>query len=564
MNGILTPDGEVSVLFNENIMDDNITDDYISVKAILNGADIRHNTGLKFSAGDAPYTESSIPLSNRSFSLETWYKRNPGEAGSLFSHGDEFSLGFTADNKLLVQIQGESFSSTDSLPSANWQYLSFSYNNDNQTFSVYDLYESSSLSLFNQKKLAAPYTGTGRLSIGRQFTGAVHELTLWGKHRLMADLNDKDREKTANETGLMGYWKMDEGQGSMARDKVRNRHLTLPNANSWYLNNVNKAVSFDGNDQFLQINTGNIPVDKDESFALEFWFRGSDQTNATLFSCGHGLIDSLPDQKLSIAFNAGGLLEMSSNAGSYILSSKNYLDNSWHHFALNVIRTGSVIAYVDGIAVKQLAAGSVSALMADKMILGARYYKPAGAQDADDFIRDNYFKGEMDELRLWKSFMTAEALRLNRNHRLYGNETGLIAYYPFEKTIVNEYGLNESLPSFEDQLDQAPSSGLSAAGEAVGTALFSDEAPALKEARRPEKVSHTYTASDNKVVINITEADSRIEDCILEFSIRDISDLNGNYLKQAINWTAYVDRNRLTWTDESVNLVQEITRASVF
>lgn len=563
--GVLTPDGEVSVLFNEMIKSANITTNNITVKAVLNGATLQHSVGLNFTNGAPASTEATISLANRSFSLESWYKRVVNQPGVLFAHGDQFSLAFNADNKVVVTINGQIFTSVATLTNENWQYIGFSYNNDNKTFSVYALYESTNATLFNNQVVTKSYIGNGRLVVGKNFSGSVHEMTLWGKARLMSDLSDKNNVKSSNTTDLLGYWRMNEGTGSIAQDVARSRHLILPTVNNWYFNNINKSVLLNGTSNHLKINTGNIPIGIAESFVIEFWFKGAAQANkATLFSCGHGLLDAQTNDKLSIGFNQNGLLELNTLGSTYQLSNSNYLDNAWHHFALNVIRNGSATIYVDGTAVKQMAVNTIGALQSDNMVIGACYYKPVGATTLDDFVTESFFKGQIDEVRIWRATATAEFIRLNKGSRLSGSETGLVAYYPFERTYVDGSNQNVTEGTLLDQLNQPQSSGLIAAGEAAGTCTYSDDAPGLTEVRSTETVLHSFVASNNKLVVSITELPSNIENCTLEFLVRDISDLNGNYLRDPICWTAYVDMNRLQWSQNSLDVVQEQLATSQF
>lgn len=42
-------------------------------------------------------------------------------------------------------------------------------------------------------------------------------------------------------------------------------------------------------------------------------------------------------------------------------------------------------------------------------------------------------------MRLWKATLTADYIRQLYRTRIYGNEAGLVAYYPFEKTILDDF-----------------------------------------------------------------------------------------------------------------------------
>ncbi len=551
---ILTPEDEISVMFNEDILSNYITQNFITVKGVLNGHKIDHNVAGKFD-GTAAYTEASVALADNSFTIEGWLKRTPDEAGTFIAH-DNLQIGFTTDNKLAVKIGNESFTSTKTLPTANWQYLSFAYNNDTRSFSAYGLYEAVSETLFSGQQVSSTYQGTGRLYVGANadnsnlFNGSVHNLALWNTTRTLTDLSDRDNAKVGNEKGLIGYWNLNEGHGTIAADIARSRQLTMPSTNNWYLNNVNHALNLDGTNS-VQIPAGTIPITENENFAVELWFNGTDQANATLISAGDGILDLNNTGKLSIGFNADKKLTLRSKGGNFELSKNNYLDGKWHHFVLNVVRGGYASVYVNGNLEKQITASNIGSVENGEISLGSNKYATQGASGVET-KNENFFKGKLDEVRIWKSTMSSSMFNLNRYNRLVGNETGLAAYYPFEHTSVNDFNQNETKSTLKGFTQ-----GVASVGTSTATSTFEKvNVPPLKEARVTENVSHTFTVSKDKVVINITEPTYRIEGRTLEMKLTRVSDLNGNVIAP-VNWTAYINLNRLNWSDNQVNVTQE-------
>ena len=61
--------------------------------------------------------------------------------------------------------------------------------------------------------------------------------------------------------------------------------------------------------------------------------------------------------------------------------------------------------------------------------LGWTYYADStGLYDTTDL----YYKGYIDEIRIWKSALTQESIKHAATSRLKGDEIGLRAYYPFD------------------------------------------------------------------------------------------------------------------------------------
>ena len=69
-------------------------------------------------------------------------------------------------------------------------------------------------------------------------------------------------------------------------------------------------------------------------------------------------------------------------------------------------------------------------------------------------------------------------------------------------------------------------------------------------------MAFTYTASDTKIVIDVTESAYRVDGCTLEFTVKRVQDVNGNY-GNPITWTAYMNQNTLVWAEDAISLEQE-------
>jgi hypothetical protein len=575
--GILTAEGEISVTFNEEIQPGLIMDDLtpysnITVQAVKNGAEVKHDAALKFTGGAPAATEANIPLANKSFTLEAYFNRPTGSAGTLLAHGSDLAIGFDGNDNVVVNIGEETFVSEQKVGTDEWNYLTFSYNNAGNYFEMYDYYGATTQHLSfgkgNQTAVAAAYAGTGRLYVGAKadksepFTGEVHELSLWSKAQNGETDNHQHATKVGNEQNLLGYWTLAEGHGTVAEDKARSRHLIVPAKNMWYSSVNNYAASLNGAN-YVEIDATQLGIQAQDNFAVEFWFYGGAQTGeAALFSCGDGMLDYDNNKKLSIGFNAAGTLVLKTNGVENVLSENNYLDNTWHHFALNVLRTGSNIVYVDGEAVKQLSASSIENMLGSKILLGARNYRT----DTMDMYgtTGNYFTGAIDEVRVWRASLTAEAIKQTVYNQLSGNESGLVAYYPF-----NEQGYDKDFPSILTTVStlankSAAAQTLDSLATLVGGAELSQaQAPVIKPVRLLENVAHTFTANGTKIILNITENPSAIENTTLEISVRNVLDLNGNP-SENIRWTAFVNKNRLNWSDNNVELTKEFLETKQF
>ena len=560
-DGVLNGDDEIGVTFNEDIQKELLTKNSFVVSGVLNGAQVQHDVALSAQGTErAAYTEASFNLSNKSFSTDMWVR--VAESGDIFIHGrgdETFKVSTNSDNQLVVTIGGESYTSAEAIDKNTWTFLSltYSYEQGNSSLSARAVTANETKDLFVNKAVA-DYAGIGSITLGGNFTGAIHELTLWDKERTMQEAQaEMFYTKKPSTPNLIGYWKMDEGDGTVIRDYVRNRHFVMPN-DTWYLNNDNKAVSLSGTDA-LKLDITACSILPTDDYAVEMWFKGAKADNieaSTLFSaCGGTPAGENPAPvvpSVSMGFDSNGDLTLSAHGitvFSVPSSSFNLLDNAWHHLALNVLRNGSATVYFDGTAVKAVTATVVPALEGAFLFIGSQ-----GGTDA-------FFKGAVDEIRLWNASMTGDLIGSQRRERLTGEESGLAAYYSFEEMARDAgTGIISSVGSATD-LCTGTSTVTTVSGNGI---QYINEAPAMKVKPEATNVEYSYVANERSIVLTLNELPERLEGTTLTFNVRGVKDTNGNE-STPITWTAFVRQNCLLWKgDTDMTLQKEVGESASF
>jgi len=554
-SGILTPEDEIAVTFNEALQTNRMLKTDFEVVGVLNGATLQHNEGLALDGDTTTLasTESAISLQNSSFAIEGWVQTADGATfGNIFSIGegaDKLSLKMNKTSVALYVNDAQVGTTEAITPKSDWQYVSLNYNAHTKQTKLFV-----SNSLESQEKLiytlSNPINPAGRLFVGAGFMGKIHQVAVWNVSRILSDLSDKNTAKSGTENSLVGYWPMDEANGKMAEDKVRSRNMIVNSA--WFVEPNGKSGVFNGIDKSVEINTSTIPLTVTDNFSLEFWFTGSAQTNSTIFSCGKGIGDIKTNEKLSVGFDNAGDLNLFSKDVSYVIPNVTVLDGNWHHFAMSVSRNGNTNLFVDGQQRLQIPSVGISGLVSAKMTIGARSY-----YDNNSFVKDQYFNGKIDEVRIWKTALTSEIIRLDMRSKLdTASAAGLIAYYPFEKPVNADGKLVEA--SLEDASKTQATAGVAT------NMVYSDITPGIKMSRQKVEVNFDYTASDNKIVFTVTDPLKKIENCILEFAIKKVLDMNGNELTEPMRWTAFVNNNRLNWETEQVSMTKQVLAAQTF
>ena len=546
-NGILSPGDDVSIEFNENFLKGELTKtaNFI-VTGVLNGAEVSHATALGMTGtANTASTEADINLAGKSFAIDAWVKLKG--AGTLLSHGkgqQKLVVGVDDNRHLQVKIGSNVYTSKAEMPTDKWAYLTMNYavTDKGNTLKAAVAEDATTTDLFTDETVAA-YEGNGPLAIGQHMTGAIHELTLWDEaHDMTAALMEKNKTKNPATRHLIGYWKMDEGEGTVITDYARNRHLRMPGEN-WYLNNENKAITLDGTSH-LDIPTADVSPLAADNCAIELWMRADKQKGETqLLQAG----------EVELWMNTDGVLQLTSGDNTFSAGTSSLQDKAWHHVALNILRNGNAAVYVDGERTMATSVTGIGTTASDRMIVGAR----RTLTEDGAYKYDRQLVAGIDEIRLWNATLSADILKSRRKMRLNGTEQGLVAYYPFEKNTLDAYNQVVTVGTDDDMLRTDHKA-------VYADALtFTDEAPALREKKTETNVDYSFTASDNKIVITLNETPATIAACTLNFTVRDLRDVNGN-LSLPVCWSAYINNNELAWSENSIKMTKKAGESHTF
>lgn len=546
-NGILSPGDDVSIEFNENFLKGELTKtaNFI-VTGVLNGAEVSHATALGMTGtANTASTEADINLAGKSFAIDAWVKLKG--AGTLLTHGkgqQKLVVGVDDNRHLQVKIGSNVYTSKAEMPTDKWAYLTMNYavTDKGNTLKAAVAEDATTTNLFTDETVAA-YEGNGPLAIGQHMTGAIHELTLWDEaHDMTAALMEKNKTKNPATRHLIGYWKMDEGEGTVITDYARNRHLRMPGEN-WYLNNENKAITLDGTSH-LDIPTADVSPLAADNCAIELWMRADKQKGETqLLQAG----------EVELWMNTDGVLQLTSGDNTFSAGTSSLQDKAWHHVALNILRNGNAAVYVDGERTMATSVTGIGTTASDRMIVGAR----RTLTEDGAYKYDRQLVAGIDEIRLWNATLSADILKSRRKMRLNGTEQGLVAYYPFEKNTLDAYNQVVTVGTDDDMLRTDHKA-------VYADALtFTDEAPALREKKTETNVDYSFTASDNKIVITLNETPATIAACTLNFTVRDLRDVNGN-LSLPVCWSAYINNNELAWSENSIKMTKKAGESHTF
>lgn len=202
-------------------------------------------------------------------------------------------------------------------------------------------------------------------------------------------------------------------------------------AMGWGFSQTQNALDFDGNDDFIQLDSSNSYF-TNAPFTIETWFRTDVQQGAWGGNEGR-LVDFHrgSDAGSSIILYTAGSNEIGfwyglSGSGNYtLIHNANYHDNIWHHVAATHDGTTATLFY-DGIQVAQQTSTSFIGNGSYPAILGT-FSLNYGTRNYD---------GVMDETRIWNTARTQSQIQHDMYHELDNPtaETNLVGYYQFNQT----------------------------------------------------------------------------------------------------------------------------------
>ena len=562
-NGVLTVNDEVMLTFNEPIADGLLTDNNFSVTGIRNGAQTDHSVSVRLDGkNDELVSEFQRNWSGKNLTIEMWTLADKAQDAVLFSQGNANSaieLATTSDNRLKVKVADKTIVSDKAFDyeQGTWAHVALVYNNEGNVSAYYNYEQLISAAEVGEYNGEGAYVFGASVDGSGHFAGKMHGARIWDKVMTPARLQTNSLTMLSGaESNLIAYYPMSEAKGSVLADKAHGANLEM-RGGEW-ANPEGRAAAFNGKDQYLKLSSGSsCVVDSSMDYTIETWFKADEaQQTATIISNGRGDGEEMGGSLNLFALNLEEGRLVFHNNGVRVACDGSFADNDWHHVAVAVNRTsGRGQIYVDGKLNTYFEAADLGGIAAAYIHLGARVWTPA--DNLQQERADNFFKGEIDEVRVWNLYKSETLVENGNSNRLDGTEKGLLAYYPFE-TYIEWQGVKELQFSLMDQKQQADPTQKVPDAVAVGGDVET-KASAPVKAKGPEsKLLYDFVVNNDALIINLKEPYERIEKTIVKFTVDGVRDKNGNEILSPITWSAYIDRNQLKWSDNALTVVKKL------
>lgn len=562
-NGVLTVNDEVMLRFNEPIADGLLTDNNFSVTGVRNGAQTDHSVSVRLDGkNDVLVSEFQRNWSGKNLTIEMWTLADKAQDAVLFSQGNANSaieLATTSDNRLKVKVAEKTIVSDKAFDyeQGTWAHVALVYNNEGNVSAYYNYEQLISAAEVGEYNGEGAYVFGASVDGSGHFAGRMHGARIWDKVLTPARLQTNSLTMLSGaESNLIAYYPMSEAKGSVLADKAHGANLEM-RGGEW-ANPEGRAAAFNGKDQYVKLSSGSsCVVDSSMDYTIETWFKADEaQQTATIISNGRGDGEDMGGSLNLFALNLEEGRLVFHNNGVRVACDGSFADNDWHHVAVAVNRTsGRGQIYVDGKLNTYFEAADLGGIAAAYIHLGARVWTPADNLQQEK--ADNFFKGEIDEVRVWNLYKSETLVENGNSNRLDGTEKGLLAYYPFE-TYTEWQGVKELQFSLMDQKQQADPTQKVPDAVVVGGDVET-KASAPVKAKGPEsKLLYDFVVNNDALIINLKEPYERIEKTIVKFTVDGVRDKNGNEILSPITWSAYIDRNQLKWSDRALTVVKKL------
>ena len=558
INGILGVGEDLRVKFNEN-MYFNSAVSTIEIKGQSNQLPIDHSVSLYFEGDSNTVTIESPRLVSGDLTLEFWMNNSTTEStATIVEQKDGLTINLE-DHEIFVtlgDITAHGTIANDEL----FHHYTFSHNNELGTLSIYE----------DDREIGGDagsantaFTNNNPLIIGgNSFIGNIHDLRLWSVSKTLSDayagMYSKLQGKEAN---LVGYWPLNEGRGELANDLARFKHALVKA--EWDIKPKGTAYSF-SNGQYLALDdVGFVQMTNEMDATISFWIKTETPQEATIFSNGRGIGDGTLEgkdpiqsnglaNKWSINMNTSGALYLASEENTYVLTAASVADNSWHHITLLFNRNGALRTYVDAQQVSSNPMTNIGGFSGDKVWIGARGFRDLGNKETVDRV----FTGKIDEFRLWNTLRNVDQISRDRYHEIDVESIGLLLYARMNapNTATDKGPLYYHVVSGGEM---STSYGTMNAG-AVN---FSNDVPAIKPERNLIKFQVNHVINEDEMILEPVISDwAVVEGQVLDITVHRMFDASDNMQQSPITWTAFIQKNEMSWFVDGHNDVVDLTK----
>ncbi|MBQ6192484.1 MAG: hypothetical protein IJK51_09320 [Bacteroidaceae bacterium] len=574
VNGILGIGEDISIRFSEDIAGNYLSKiNNFEVLGTPRSGDISTSTCLSFDGSSAVLSAAPLNLTGKSFTVDVMLNpANEQKAMTVFSHGGEelgLKLGLTADRRMTAFVDGKQVTSNTSIPFNGLRQIAYTLEqgSDDMTIRFYD-----GNSLIGEQTVEGVYRGNSELRLGfdydvpedaqlgelNWYKGDMLEFRLWNRALSAAELAEYGQKTlTGYEHGLLCYYGLNEGEGVYSYDHAGSGIDLALSSTNWK-RPQGLSMRLDGTDG-IRLQPDRFVRTDAQDYTLMFWFNTSDQ-EATLLANGEAQAEADARNHINVGIKDGRLVVRS--GGHEFPTDAACSDGQWHHFAMTVSRSRNVgNIYMDKKLVESFSVDSLGGIMGNNLALGATY--------TDAHNCKQVMKGYIDEVAMFSSVLPVNMLHNYVNKMPTGTEAALMAYLDFGRSELQDDNTQRLMPTgislkrYKDARGNVVARRDTLVEQSVIDAHAARDVYApMTSTNKLDNINFSYVANGNQLLVNLDVPDFQIEKSNVYVTVKEVPDLNGNFMASPLTMDFYVYRNPLRWsikhTDLETNYGEEL------
>jgi len=424
---------------------------------------------LEFNGTDEFGQMSFVPqcfdsVSTSSFTMEFWAYMDDFSTGKTLIDITKDSSNFAqftiseANNINFCVYDGTTYRSvrkSDSdLVTGQWYHVTGVWNYTDDSLTLYiDAASYTTSGVVTSAGTDDSFSIGSRTDSSQYFDGKLDEMRLWNHARPADEIGAiTNKRQQGNEAGLIGYWRFDEFSGTTATDQTSYANDGTVSG-QWTPSTVplkadpfpGKGLYFNGSDEYVVTsNSGPIVLDgDDQSVTYECWFKPSSVNthhSSVLYADGNN------DQGIQLCVSPDGTtIDGYMNIGDWHdVVAGTVTADAWNHVAIIFnYETDEVATYVNGTLANTDTGNTGSFDGITTVYFGS------------DEGSAQFYKGEIDEIRIWNKVRTPQEIRESTHKTLDGDEDGLVGYWQCNEgsgttTLDYKYGNDGTLTNMDD------------------------------------------------------------------------------------------------------------------
>ncbi len=274
------------------------------------------------------------------------------------------------------------------------------------------------------------------INIGTRFDGTnnpthavVDNVQVWSTAKSHQQIIDETNQTPASgANNLVAFYSFDDQvSATTVQDKSGNNYDLTLNGTAKIVNNLNAALSFDGTgDQVVVPHSADLALNGD--FTIETWIKatGAPSIGSILTKENQFVLGRWADGSIQVAFSG-----QPANTFNWVDTGYDVALNTWTHLSMSYDESERTVKlYANGELVSFLRHTQTNELIPDTIAETTNAIQIGGRT-----IHNEYFQGQIGDLRIWNDVRTDEEIAANWNQELIGNQGGsLVAHFEFKET----------------------------------------------------------------------------------------------------------------------------------